>query len=1177
MKLTDITVDGFGVWNDLRLRDLSPGITVFYGPNEAGKTTLMHFLRAMLYGVTAERRERYLPPRNGGQPGGHLGLIGDDGRFDVARHVERGETDRGRVRITLPDGEEQGDRLLRESLESVDEQTYTNVFAIGLDEINELGALEGAEAARWIYRLTSGLDRVSLYDVIQGLRANRKNLIGPAGQPSIIGDLLAKRAELQTEISELTVSSRRWAKLAIELDEASTHIDQLTAEVKAAEKHSRRIELAVGLKPMWVERARVIEKRAELDGLRHLPENALAELDRLNTSAEEHQRRSDVLRGQRRQVIGEIRELGVNETLRRSCCRLDALAEQRDWLESLERQSAELTEDVERLDARVESERARLAKLWRHKPEPDAAPTLDEETMDLLTPAAAAVEEAEQLVVEAKREADARRAGEQQFASQMESAITSSEKLGLPMDIEEAGELVSMLRKRLKAEQKVEQARRQAYDIEQSSRDLVEQQVMPIEYFVLLAALFVVCAINTFLPWFLNQEVGFWWIAWPTIGLATIFARFLWEDGKADQLDGTRQQTDLAERKIAEAEREQKALDSELPMAEGSVSLRLQNAERHLAELERMLPIESERRRAKTQASSAEESLTLAEEELENAQKEWRSALRSVGLPEETTATEVEKFAAQYRGLDELESRSESKQEEAERIEGEYTKVVRRIEALAEEAELVLEEGEPLEQLEHLLTEHRLQQNRVEHRKKLRERARELKEKQAAQASAAEQIELDRQSLFRAAGVTDEEGYRQLAASHDEARRLDEQRARITREIVAAIGKSGVEEDFADLLEGAAGLRLDTAWSEANARHEELEKELREVVARQAVLQEQRQEMIADTSLADKRVELGVVEAQLTQARERWREQAAVGAMLELIRADYEEHRQPETLIEASKYLEQLTRGRYPRVWTPLADDVLLVDDADGVSLPVEALSRGAREQLFLSVRLALVAMYARRGVQLPMILDDVLVNFDDKRARIAADVLTNFAADGHQLLVFTCHEHVWDMFKSLSTDVRRLPVHYADQLPDEEPIEAVVVEPEPTPEPEPEPVIEAAPTPPPRKKRRKKPKPVVIEASAVEAQYGEVVPTATPVQPAVETIVAEATEPTYIEHEYGAHAETPLVYDTPEYEGARRYGQRPGIEGEWTEEVELRPAAEDRLTASWLEEAEDAWAGVVD
>ncbi len=45
MKLIDAHIDGFGVWSDLSLADLSPQCTVFYGPNEAGKTTLLEFLR----------------------------------------------------------------------------------------------------------------------------------------------------------------------------------------------------------------------------------------------------------------------------------------------------------------------------------------------------------------------------------------------------------------------------------------------------------------------------------------------------------------------------------------------------------------------------------------------------------------------------------------------------------------------------------------------------------------------------------------------------------------------------------------------------------------------------------------------------------------------------------------------------------------------------------------------------------------------------------------------------------------------------------------------------------------------------------------------------------------------------------------------------------------------------
>jgi hypothetical protein len=152
---------------------------------------------------------------------------------------------------------------------------------------------------------------------------------------------------------------------------------------------------------------------------------------------------------------------------------------------------------------------------------------------------------------------------------------------------------------------------------------------------------------------------------------------------------------------------------------------------------------------------------------------------------------------------------------------------------------------------------------------------------------------------------------------------------------------------------------------------------------------------------------------------------------LDIVRTSYEHERQPETLKEASRYLVRMTRGRYPRVWTPFGQRILMVDDAEGHALPVEALSRGTREQLFLSLRLALAAYSARHGAPLPMVLDDVLVNFDAARAQAAAEVLTEFAAAGHQVLVFTCHEHIVAAFENLQAAVGRLPSNTAANPPE--------------------------------------------------------------------------------------------------------------------------------------------------
>jgi uncharacterized protein YhaN len=64
-------------------------------------------------------------------------------------------------------------------------------------------------------------------------------------------------------------------------------------------------------------------------------------------------------------------------------------------------------------------------------------------------------------------------------------------------------------------------------------------------------------------------------------------------------------------------------------------------------------------------------------------------------------------------------------------------------------------------------------------------------------------------------------------------------------------------------------------------------------------------------------------------------------------------------------------------------------------------------------MRLALAAVYAKQAVALPLVADDILVNFDDKRAESTAALLGDFAKQGHQVLAFTCHSHLADVFSS--------------------------------------------------------------------------------------------------------------------------------------------------------------------
>ncbi|WP_437673229.1 AAA family ATPase [Sorangium sp. So ce131] len=75
----------------------------------------------------------------------------------------------------------------------------------------------------------------------------------------------------------------------------------------------------------------------------------------------------------------------------------------------------------------------------------------------------------------------------------------------------------------------------------------------------------------------------------------------------------------------------------------------------------------------------------------------------------------------------------------------------------------------------------------------------------------------------------------------------------------------------------------------------------------------------------------------------------------------------------------------------------------------VSGLSDGTRDQLYLALRLASLEHHARTGEPMPLILDDLLIHFDDDRARAALAVLGEMTATT-QVLFFTHHARLVEL-----------------------------------------------------------------------------------------------------------------------------------------------------------------------
>ena len=85
---------------------------------------------------------------------------------------------------------------------------------------------------------------------------------------------------------------------------------------------------------------------------------------------------------------------------------------------------------------------------------------------------------------------------------------------------------------------------------------------------------------------------------------------------------------------------------------------------------------------------------------------------------------------------------------------------------------------------------------------------------------------------------------------------------------------------------------------------------------------------------------------------------------------------------------------------------MLLAIRDSGVECPVEALSEGARDQLYLALRAAIVGAHAAQAKPLPFVADDLLVHFDDRRAAAAVALLARLGRTT-QVILFTHHDHI--------------------------------------------------------------------------------------------------------------------------------------------------------------------------
>ncbi len=277
-------------------------------------------------------------------------------------------------------------------------------------------------------------------------------------------------------------------------------------------------------------------------------------------------------------------------------------------------------------------------------------------------------------------------------------------------------------------------------------------------------------------------------------------------------------------------------------------------------------------------------------------------------------------------------------------------------------------------------------------------------------------------AAWRARAVAADDGaFLQAAAAARRGHALDREIAQLRRALAEARGAMPAGA-FDAALETAERAVVDSELGELRARLDAVDADFRAASERVGAAEA----TLAQLDGGARAAELGAgVESRRAELRGLVEQYAVVTlsrALLERQVARFQERHQPRMLEELSSLFAALTEGRYTRVYPRYDDEGTFVAvRADGVEVTPAALSTGTREQLWLAVRLAYVRQYCDASEPLPLILDDPLVNFDAARARATLAVLADFAKRS-QVLMLTCHAHLVDLARQVA-GVEPLPV----------------------------------------------------------------------------------------------------------------------------------------------------------
>jgi len=315
MRLSAISIDGFGIFHNTSFSDLPNGLVLFQGDNEAGKSTLLAFIRTIFFGFPdARTKEPNYPPFSGGQHGGGIEItMGNGQSYFIERVPGKGG---GRVKVNRPDGTTGKEEELRKILGGATRELFKHIYAFSLKELQEIDTLQADSVKDAIYGASTGTAMLSLPRTINAIEQKRGELFKLGGQKPLINKKLSALEGIRSELREARNDITRYDDASKNVHQTEEKINKLNSDAASLRIERNRIDNYLKLWNDWIilqTNERDIESLPTV--VQSFPEDGIANLKNLQSAFKELKERVTDIGSNLKELQAEAEWLIINEII----------------------------------------------------------------------------------------------------------------------------------------------------------------------------------------------------------------------------------------------------------------------------------------------------------------------------------------------------------------------------------------------------------------------------------------------------------------------------------------------------------------------------------------------------------------------------------------------------------------------------------------------------------------------------------------------------------------------------------------------------------------------------------------------------------------------------------------------------------------------------------------------